>query len=239
MLPAALVFSYGYYYGKPDLEVTMLGNLGPLYFDADFSQPRQLDFAPVPLAVSKPKALYVVAMIDLGLCVLYLVTTLTINNQIEGEAKDLDERTVTIADYTVITTKLPANATEADVEAYFQEYGTIVDIEVFKKDSGLIALANKRESTHMALDLAFVKMQRTPEESKLRAKYAEEIVALFQQMQHYGAEVKRILEPRAEQAGTVGACVTFMEEDGFQTCRAAHAGSHFERVVKKQRKYGD
>ena len=239
MLPAALVFSYGYYYGKPDLEVTMLGNLGPLYFDADFSQPRQLDFAPVPLAVSKPKALYVVAMIDLGLCVLYLVTTLTINNQIEGEAKDLDERTVTIADYTVITTKLPANATEADVEAYFQEYGTIVDIEVFKKDSGLIALANKRESTHMALELAFVKMQRTPEESKLRAKYAEKIVALFQQMQHYGAEVKRIQELRAEQAGTVGACVTFMEEDGFQTCRAAHAGSHVERVVKKRRKYGD
>ena len=239
MLPAALVFSYGYYYSKPDLEVTMLGNLGPLYFDADFSQPRQLDFAPIPLAVNKPQALYVVAMIDLGLCVLYLITTLAINNQIEGEAKDLDERTVTIADYTVITTKLPATATESDVEAYFQEYGSIVDIEVFKKDSGLIALANKRESAHMALELAFVKMQRTPEESKLRAKYAEKIVALFTQMQHYGAEVKRIQELRAEQAGTVGACVTFMEEDGFQMCRAAHAGSHVERVVKKRRKYGD
>ena len=239
MLPACLVFSYGYFYAKPDLEVTMLGNLGALYVDGSFKAPRQLDFSPIPLTVNKPEALYVVAMIDLGLCVLYLISTMAINGQIEGEAKDLDERTVTIADYTVMTTMLPASATSSDVEAYFQEYGSIVDIEVFKRDSGLIALANKRESTHMSLELAFVKMQRTPEESKLRAKYAEKIVSLYQQLQHYGAEVKRLQDLRSEQAGTVGACVTFMEEDGFQTCRAAHAGSHLERVIKNKRKYGD
>lgn len=75
-------------------------------------------------------------------------------------AKEVDLRTVTIADYSVYITRLPGDTKATELRDFLMNFGDVLLVELMKADCELIACAKSKKRLHDQLELCKAAVQK-------------------------------------------------------------------------------
>ena len=245
VVPALYVCFHGDLFEREFILRFSLANFGPLYdglaedeeevgsledlATLDFSKldVRIIKIPGVGLNVRATDLLFYLAAFDVAACWIVFFATLVFNWSISKRVAQSKRETTAIGKYSVKFSNIPQDCSKWELVEYFDNFGTVVDMNLALPDEEIISLSRKRDVYVARLEKAVAKVQQTrgedPEkyfQARIR-RHIKKAFVLQEKVHTLSVKLKHLQSSRNQNDPHCG-FITYREEFESKACIASH-----------------
>ncbi|MEW5317928.1 MAG: hypothetical protein WDW38_009187 [Sanguina aurantia] len=167
---------------------------------------------------SKRGAIVAMAAMDVSGALVYFITTLSMIYVFRVLARNADDATVMLHDYSVRVQDLPKDTEEDELRSYLEKYGDIQSVELARSVSDLLRLVYERKNIIEKLDTSMALLQRHAEVfPRVDVNLEADVLQYKLQLLQVNKAI-RLEQLEAGSTNVVTAFVVFKEERSRHAC---------------------